>query len=60
VTNLMANRIRYLEKHSVPWKKFNDINFVNIHYQPFDASGWEPVRSGMDGPVRLIPLEVTN
>jgi hypothetical protein len=60
VTNLMANRIRYLEKHAVPWKRFQDINFVDIHYQPFDASGWEPVRSGLDGPVRLIPLEVTN
>lgn len=57
VANLMANRIRYLERSGYKWKRFNDINFVNIHYEPFDASGWEPMKSGLEGPVKLIPLE---
>ncbi|MCX7048947.1 MAG: glycosyl hydrolase [Candidatus Sumerlaeota bacterium] len=53
VTNLSANRIRDLDRRGVKWKNFNDINFVNINYKPFDASGW-PVRdSGLLGPVRI-------
>ncbi len=55
VTNLAANRIRYLDTKGVNWKKFYNINFVNIHYQPFDASIWDPVPSGLLGPVKLIP-----
>jgi hypothetical protein len=54
VTNLSANRIRYLDKKGVYWKKFYDINFVDIGYRPFDASNWEPVLSGLLGDVRLI------
>jgi hypothetical protein len=56
VTNLSANRIRDLDRRGVPWKIFNDINFVSIDYKPFDASRW-PVRlSGLLGPVSLQPL----
>ncbi|MFV0592250.1 MAG: glycosyl hydrolase [Draconibacterium sp.] len=53
VTNVAANRIRDLDRRGVNWKKFKDINFVNIDYRPFDASGW-PVRdAGLMGPVVL-------
>jgi hypothetical protein len=55
VTNLMANRIRCLDRLRVEWRRFHDINFVTLRYQPFDASGWEPLDSGLLGPVRLIP-----
>jgi len=56
VTNLAANRIRDLERRGVEWKRFHNINFVNIRYKEFDASEW-PVRdSGLLGPVRLAPL----
>lgn len=56
ITNLSANRIRDLDRRGVKWRIFNDINFVNIDYKPFDASKW-PIRpSGLLGPVRLIPL----
>ncbi len=55
VTNLMANRIRCLDRAGVEWRRFYDINFVTIQYRPFDASGWEPLESGLLGPVRLIP-----
>lgn len=59
VTNLPANRIRDLDRRRIPWKKFYDINFVDIHYQPFDASGWPLQPSGLLGPVLLQPLVQT-
>ena len=57
VTNLAANRIRDLDQRKVEWKKFHEINFVNIFYQPFDASTWPLQPSGLLGPVQLTPLE---
>ncbi len=54
VTNLSANRIRYLDKKGVEWRKFYDINFVDISYRPFDASAWQPVSSGLLGEVKLV------
>ena len=51
-TNLMANRLADLDRRRAHWQKFL---FVDIHYQPFDASAWEPLPSGLLGPVRLIP-----
>src|SRR5207248_992947 len=56
VTNLSANRIRDLDVRRVPWKVFEDINFVGIDYKPFDASGWPLKPSGLFGPVHLEPL----
>lgn len=56
VANLMANRIRYMDREKIPWKNFHDINVVNISYEPFDASGWDTDPSGLAGPVSLIPL----
>jgi hypothetical protein len=55
VRNLDANRVRQLDRNKVPWKNFYDINFVSIRYEPFDAARWEPMPSGLLGPVRLIP-----
>lgn len=53
VTNVAANRIRDLDINKIEWRKFNDINFVNIDYKPFDASGWEIRDAGLLGPVQL-------
>ena len=58
VTNLAANRIADLDRRGVVWKKFYEINFVNINYRKFDASGWPAMDSGLLGPVRLIPQAV--
>jgi hypothetical protein len=41
----------------VPWKIFQDINFVNLDYKPFDASHWPLAESGLPGPVVLVPLQ---
>ena len=51
VANLPANRIADLDRQGVDWKKFL---FVDIRYHPFDASHWEPVKSGLIGPIKLI------
>ena len=56
VTNLAANRIRDLDQRKVEWKIMREINFVNINYKPFDASGWGLQPSGLLGPVSLTPL----
>lgn len=53
VTNVAANRIRDLDINKIEWRRFNDINFVNIDYKPFDASGWEIRDAGLLGPVQL-------
>jgi hypothetical protein len=53
VTNVAANRIRDLDINGIEWRKFYDINFVNIDYKPFDASGWEIQDAGLLGPVTL-------
>ncbi len=55
VTNLMANRIAAMDRVGQEWKNFF---FVNIDYKPFDASGWEPMPSGLLGPVRLVPFQL--
>ena len=57
VTNLAANRIRDMDQRKVPWKIMHEINFVNIRYRPFDASGWSLTPSGLLGPVTLTPLK---
>ncbi|MFY7954399.1 MAG: hypothetical protein ACOVT5_17995, partial [Armatimonadaceae bacterium] len=53
VTNLDANRLAAMDRARVPWKPFF---LVNSDYQPFDASGWLPLESGLLGPVVLRPL----
>ena len=54
VTNLAANRIRDLDMRQVPWRIFQDINFVDIRYKGFDARQWSVRDSGLLGPVRIL------
>jgi hypothetical protein len=56
VTSVLANRIRDLDRRGVPWKKFHDINFVNLNYRPFDAADWPLTESGLLGPVTLTAV----
>ncbi|WP_339923857.1 glycosyl hydrolase [uncultured Cyclobacterium sp.] len=53
VANLMANRVRYMDKNEIPWRNYHEINFVNIDYKAFDASDWEVMPSGLAGPVKI-------
>ncbi len=57
VANLMANRIRDMDRQRLHWKNFYDLNFVGIDYKPFDASAWSIMPSGIAGPVKIIPLK---
>ena len=56
VTSTAANRVRDLDRRKVVWKNFYDINFVNMDYKPFDASGWPVADAGLLGPVTLRKL----
>jgi hypothetical protein len=62
VTNLMANRIANLDRNGVLWKKFYNINFPSRLRENrgadglFDASEWEPLPSGLLGPVTITSL----
>jgi hypothetical protein len=62
VTNLMANRIADLDRRSVPWKRFYNINFPARMPENrgadglFTAAKWAPLDSGLLGPVTLTPL----
>jgi hypothetical protein len=63
VSNLMANRIAALDKAGVRWRKFYNVNFparLPTNRGPdglFSAAAWDPLDSGLLGPVRLTPLE---
>ncbi|GAB3886456.1 glycosyl hydrolase [Spirosoma agri] len=56
VTNLSANYMHLYDRQHPGWKKFYDINIVDIRYKPFDASRWDAVPSGLLGPVTLTPV----
>jgi hypothetical protein len=53
IKNSSFNKVRKLDKDGVPWKKFHDINMVNIKYESFDASNYPAEVSGLLGPVEL-------
>jgi hypothetical protein len=63
IANSMANRIIDLDKNHVYWKKFNNINFAAKLPQDrgkdglFNAAKWEPVKSGLTGPVTITPIK---
>ena len=57
VCNLMANRIREMDRKGEPWRNYHEINFVNINYTQFDAAQWKVQPSGIDGEVKLIPVK---
>ncbi|WP_244156241.1 glycosyl hydrolase [Maribacter ulvicola] len=58
VTNLPANRIRKKELMGEEWKVFYEINMVNMNYKKFDATKWQPMPSGLLGPVTLTPIKI--
>jgi len=63
VSNLMANRIAWMDKNGIQWKKFYNVNMAarlkqNTKNGLFDASAWEPMESGLIGPVTLTPIKM--
>ena len=57
VTNLPANRIADMDRQHIPWRKFKDINVAALNYKKGDYSHWQPMESGLLGPVQLIPMK---
>jgi hypothetical protein len=62
VSNLAANRIAYLDRNNVSWKKFYNTNFParlrqNSKNGLFDASAWLPRESGLIGPVTMTAVK---
>lgn len=62
VSNLMANRISFMDSTQVFWKKFYNVNFPSRRAENrknglFTASHWSVRDSGLIGPVRLLPVD---
>ena len=56
VTNLPANRIADMDRRGEKWRIFNEINVVNLQYKAVPYDNWQPLPSGLNGGVRLIPV----
>lgn len=64
VSNLMANRIADMDRRGVAWKRFYNVNMSARKRENlgddglFTAAKWEPMESGLIGPVTITPLEI--
>lgn len=54
VTGLPANRIAKMDRDSIVWRKFKEINLVDINYKKTGYGHWDTVESGIAGPVTII------
>ena len=63
VSNLMANRVMYLEKNGTRWQRFYNINIsarLRENLGPdrvFTTKTWGTFPSGLAGPVSITPLQ---
>ena len=60
VSNLGANRISKLDREGVEWRKFNEINVVDLNYKNTRYDQWTPMPSGLCSPVRLLTYAPLN
>jgi arylsulfatase A-like enzyme len=64
VTNLPANRIADLDRRGGAWKKFYNVNMPARLRENrgedglFTAARWEPLDSGLLGPVTFVPVRI--
>ena len=57
VTNLPANRIAAYDRRGIKWRRFNEINVVDINYKNTLYTDWAPMPSGLNSSVRLYQLK---
>ena len=57
VTNLPANRIAEYDRQGIQWRKFNEINVVDINYKRTIYADWTPMPSGLNSYVRIYTLK---
>ena len=53
VTNLPANRIAELDRQGVAWRRFKEINVVDLNYKKTTYAQWETVPSGLNSEVKI-------
>jgi hypothetical protein len=53
-SNLSANYMRLYDRQHPEWKKFYDINIVDIQYKPYSPVNTETMPSGLTGTVSLL------
>jgi hypothetical protein len=46
-----------MDQQGVNWKKFHNINIVDLNYKKLDASNWDVLSSGLNGKVELLEIE---
>ncbi len=57
VTNLPANRIADYDRKGINWRIFHEINFVSITYKDVRFDTWQPLPSGLLGPVAIKEIK---
>lgn len=61
VTNLPANRIAAMDRNKQEWRIFKEINLVDRNYEKRGYGHWQPMPSGLLGPVSIkLMREVEN
>jgi len=53
VANLPANRIAQMDREGVRWRRFKEINMVDLNYKKSTYSEWKPMPSGLCSEVKL-------
>lgn len=53
VTNLPANRIAAYDRRGVQWRKFKEINVVDLNYKKSTYADWASVPSGLNSALHL-------
>ncbi len=56
VTGLPANHIALLDRQKVPWRKFKEINLVDLNYSRTTYENWETMPCGLNSDVKIIPV----
>ncbi len=54
VTNLPANRIAQMDRDGVKWRRFRDINVVDLNYGRGTYDAWPPTPSGLCSEVKIV------
>ena len=57
VSNLGANRISRLDRDGIEWRKFEEINVVDLNYKNTRYDRWAPMPSGLCSAVKLLRYE---
>ena len=58
VTGLPANRIADYDRRGVVWRRFKEINMVDLHYKDTRYDTWGTDPQGLNGAVKLIPVRI--